>query len=332
MSATEDAVPPARRSAPSTPAAVATGAASGALLALAAVELAPLAAPRVLAWAPAAGALLGAIVAALAAAARRPRPAPAPEAAWARDPGLARGPLHVVASARPADTLRALLVLAAPALLAGGRVLIVDASPRLRLHARLGRDARWGLRECLLADLPVLGLVQYAGAPGLYLLAHGDPARSVRWSSLGRKLDEVLPHFARVLVAADPRAPHALGDALRGRVIEGWWSGRAARLPRAALELIGRLGIALFNMDLSGRPEVTLEAIAGRLSHRAPTFRTLAAEPLRRAARAAVGPEAKPPDPVVLDCDLQVRERLRFLAWVRRVQAERRHVEAPSAS
>jgi hypothetical protein len=43
-------------------------------------------------------------------------------------------------------------------------------------------------------------------------------------------------------------------------------------------------------------------------------------------------PEALPQpvrQEIVLDCDLQVRERLRFLAWMRRVQKEsRRRAEA----
>jgi len=29
-------------------------------------------------------------------------------------------------------------------------------------------------------------------------------------------------------------------------------------------------------------------------------------------------------EPIVLDCELQVRQRLRFLAWMRRVEAEHR--------
>ena len=50
------------------------------------------------------------------------------------------------------------------------------------------RHARWGLLECLATDMPVLGLVQYAGHPGLYLLPHGNAERSVGWSPLGRSL------------------------------------------------------------------------------------------------------------------------------------------------
>ena len=38
-------------------------------------------------------------------------------------------------------------------------------------------------------------------------------------------------------------------------------------------------------------------------------------------------------EPGVVDCDLQVRERLRFLLWMRRVQAESlRQVEVPLLS
>jgi hypothetical protein len=34
------------------------------------------------------------------------------------------------------------------------------------------------------------------------------------------------------------------------------------------------------------------------------------------------------PEPIVLDCDLQVRQRLRSLAWLRRLRADNRRAEA----
>jgi hypothetical protein len=41
----------------------------------------------------------------------------------------------------------------------------------------------------------------------------------------------------------------------------------------------------------------------------------------------------RPPlEPIVLDCDLQVVQRLRFLAWMRRVEAEERGDGAPASS
>ena len=48
-------------------------------------------------------------------------------------------------------------------------------------------------------------------------------------------------------------------------------------------------------------------------------------EPAAEVAPVAVA--VSPAEPVILDCDLQVRQRLRFLAWMRRVQAESRHEE-----
>src|SRR5439155_3246809 len=106
----------------------------------------------------------------------------------------AAGPcLHVVCGSTPSAVIRAVLELAARRVALGERVLLVDGSARLRLHERLDRDARWGLLECLAADMPMLGLVQYAGHPGLYLLPYGNADRAVGWSRLGRKLDEVEP-------------------------------------------------------------------------------------------------------------------------------------------
>ena len=39
------------------------------------------------------------------------------------------------------------------------------------------------------------------------------------------------------------------------------------------------------------------------------------------------GAQAIPPPPVVLECDLQVRERLRFLLWMRRIQSDELRAE-----
>jgi hypothetical protein len=202
-------------------------------------------------------------------------------------------------------------------------VLIVDGSPKLRLHERLGRDARWGLLECLAAEMPVLGLVQYGGHPGLYLLPHGSAGRSVGWSLLGRKLDELLPNFSRIILAVDPSAPTALGDALRGRAMEGWWASTERRRARGAEDAMGRLGIALNPLDLSDMPEATLEAMSTRVLVLRPAGPAQELAPITAPVPVFV-PALRPAvlEPIVLDCDLQVRQRLRFLAWMRRVQAE----------
>ncbi len=251
----------------------------------------------------------------------------------ARDPGAADAWLHVVAGPTGTATSRAILEVAAHALARGQRVLVVDGSTRLKLHERFGREARWGLMECLLADMPVIGLVQYGGRPGFYLLAHGNASRSSGWAALGQRLDDARPHFGRIILAIDGSVPRELGESLLGRSLEGWWAEAARRLPKAAVELTERLGIAFSGMDLSAVPQVSLETLSGRaralaLLHPEP------AEPLAELPTPMVEaePVAVPAEPLVLDCDLQMRQRLRFLAWMRRVQSERRRAESAAES
>ena len=238
------------------------------------------------------------------------------------DPGPS---LHVVCGVHRQAVTRAALELAAHRLAAGERVLLVDGSARLALHERLGRDARWGLLECLAADMPVLGLVQYAGHPGLYLLPHGDAERSVGWSPLGRKLDEVMPHFGRIVLILDPKSPAGVGDSLRGRAMEGWWASADGRSGRAADDAAARFGIVFSELSLGGMSEATLELLVERVRALRPAGPAPELAPITAPAvsRRPVLPKAVL-EPIVLDCELQVRQRLRFLAWTRRVQAENR--------
>lgn len=245
-----------------------------------------------------------------------------------RDPADRSAWLHVVSGPTSVCIARASLELAAHALANGERVLVVDGGPKLRLHERFGREARWGLMECLLADMPVLGLVQYGGRPGFYLLAHGNPTRGEGWASLGQRLDDARPHFGRIILALDTHAPRAIGDALAGRTLEGWWGDASGQLGKGAVELSTRLGIAFSGMDLSVMPEESLEVLSGRvraLMPLQPVLQAAAPEPLEVVPVAEVAPPV--PEPVVLDCDLQVQQRLRFLAWMRRVQSETRPAE-----
>lgn len=277
------------------------------------------------------GALLGALGSVMAALLTRGlrrggRPVPV-SFMPARDP-CEPGPwLHVVSGPNSSAITRAALELSASLLARGERVLLVDGSPRLSLHERFGREARWGLMECLLADMPVLGLVQYGGRPGFYLLAHGNAQRGDGWPLLGQRLDDARPHFGRVILAIDANAPRAIGDSLAGRPLEGWWADPVEYLPGAAIELSGRLGIAFSPMSLANISEVSLEALTERVMElqpeHAPSLWTELAAPV--VAEPIVGPV--PHEPVILDCDLQVRQRLRFLAWMRRVQAEGRRAE-----
>jgi len=246
----------------------------------------------------------------------------------AADPNAAGPRLHVVTGATAMVVTRGALELAARRVALGERVLLVDGSARLRLHERLGRDARWGLLECLAADMPMLGLVQYAGHPGLYLLPYGNADRAVGWSRLGRKLDEVEPHFARIVLALDPHAPGELGDELRGLAMEGWWGVPDGGLAGGADKAVARFGIVFRALDLTDVPEATLEALAARVVALRPPGPVPEPAPVLAHAVAS-GPLLERPalEPIVLDCDLQVRERLRFLAWMRRLQARNRSSE-----
>lgn len=249
------------------------------------------------------------------------------------DPAATHAWLHAVAAAHPKRVAQGVLELAAHALARGERVLIVDAGWRLRLHERFDREARWGLMECLNADMPVLGLVQYAGRPGLYLLAYGNPARGENWAPLGQHLDDARPHFGRIIVALDVNAPRPLGDALVGRVLEGWWAEPGDRLSKAGRELSERLSIPLSLMDLGAVPEATLEGLGERTDALAAALGPPVWVPSDPPPALAIDAAPAPPaEPIVLDCDLQVRQRLRFLAWMRRVQAESRRVPAEPIS
>jgi len=233
--------------------------------------------------------------------------------------------LHVVTAPTAAAVTRGALELAARRLAFGDRVLLVDGSARLRLHERLGRDARWGLLECMAAEMPVLGLVQYAGHPGLYLLAHGNADRAVGWSQLGQKLEEVVPHFGRIVLALDPQAPEELGDALHGSALEGWWGQLEDGFSRGLEQATARFGIVFHSLLLDDMPEATLEAMSARVVALRPEGPVPEPAPIT-APVTTPRPEPLQPalEPIVLDCDLQVLERLRFLAWMRRLQADNR--------
>lgn len=255
--------------------------------------------------------------------------------------------LHVVSGPSDTAVARGALDLAGRFLAGSQRVLIIDGGPRLRLHARFAGEARWGVIECLTGELPVLGLVQETGQPNLYMLTHGLPASRTHWAGLGRLLEEARPHFARTVLALDADAPAAIGDALAGWHLEGWWAG-GARAGRRAVKMADRLAIHLCDLDLTATPEARLEALDARLRGResAPTLsdeavvqerldaltrdavdQALTAGPGEGATVTPPGAQAIPPPPVVLECDLQVRERLRFLLWMRRIQSDELRAE-----
>lgn len=232
-----------------------------------------------------------------------------------RDPAATDAWLHVVSAATVPVLSRAVFELAAQFLAGGHRVLLVDASPRLRLHDRFGRESRWGVVECL-GGMPVLGLVQDAGRFGLYLLAHGDASRPAEWSRLESVLDEARPHFGRAVLAVDPAAPAAIGAALAGVHLEGWWP-QGAREARRAAGTGGRLAVPFSDLSLDHLLVPRPEALEARLWQLvAPPGDPAAAAPATGASPAAV------PDSAEMESDPRVRERLRFLLWMRRVEAE----------
>lgn len=228
--------------------------------------------------------------------------------------------LHVVSASSVPLLSRAVFELAARLLAGGHRVLLVDGSPRLRLHERFGRESRWGVTECLHGGLPVLGSVQDTGRLGLYLLAHGTPGRGLEWSRLAATLAAARPHVGRAILALDPDAPAAIGESLTGMHLEGWWP-QGGREARRAAGIGGRLGIQFSDLNLDGLLVPRLEALEARVWG-------LIVPPIEVEAPPAETPGATPAEvqdetaPVHLASDPRVRERLRFLLWMRRVEAE----------
>jgi len=232
---------------------------------------------------------------------RTPRRAPA-----GRRPAGTLATLHLVSGAAADGAVHAALEVAREFRLRAERVLLVDAGRRIDLHAVFERDPRWGFGEVLRGALPLLGVVQETGYPGLYLLARGAQGAE-DWSRLARLLDEAAPHFSRVVLALDPACPRAAGEAWAGRLVEGWWAG-CGPLPRAALALAERIGVAFGALALEQPRERTLEILPGL---------PVAAVPLPPGP----APPAPRPEPEVVAWHLGMRERLRFLTWMRRLGA-----------
>jgi hypothetical protein len=253
-----------------------------------------------------------------------------------RRPSATTAWLHLVSGATPAATARAACSVAASLIERGGRVLLMDAGRRCLLHARFAREARWGLGECLDGSLPVLGVVQDTGHTGLHLLARGgEPALS--WHALGRLADEAHGHFEHVLLAIDPDAPRDLGGAIAGRLVEGWWAGD--RLPeRTARALSERLGVVFTVLPLDESSERLVESVlAAPQSIPAGAPSGLTPAPTLDSLVPGTGtwpveiPTAVLEEPVgivngdettVLACDGDVRARLEFLMWVRRMTGD----------
>lgn len=293
--------------------------------------------PLWLAATVAGGMLIGLLAVGLAALAsrRRARPSAAALAPVPLERGITPAEslawLHLVSGPSARRVTHAAAELVAPWIAAGERVLLVDAGPRLRLHDPLVAEPALGLAECLQRDVPLLGVVQCVGVPGLYLLVHGGPVPGRAWAGLGRLADEARQHFDRVVVAVDLGAPYDVGRALAGRYVEAWWPDADPERRAGAQSLSERIGIRLRGMALYQEAKPMLELVRERVE-------TLRGAGAPRPAELAVGGARPAPapapavrlDPLVLDCDLQVRERLRFLMWMRRLQREERSGTAVS--
>jgi hypothetical protein len=254
------------------------------------------------------------------------------EPAWRSELGW----LHVVSGPDRARVAHGVGTLAAGFLGRGERVLAVDAGQDLRLHERFGGDVRWGLGECLDGEVPLLGGVQSAGRPGFYLLGRGASGVGGRWQAVSRMLEEAHQHFDRVILVLGAGAPSAAALPLGGRVLEAWWAEPGDRLPRRAVALAGRLGIPFTNLNMNWLTQVVPEDAEAASTGPAADGPAAVVEPATEEAvpvasvdvpadavpaRLQAPPEESPP---VLGCDPNVRDRLRFLIWMRRVQAERR--------
>jgi len=283
-----------------------------------------------------------------------PTPFPAPGrlgAIPARKPEITGAWLHVVSGPTVPVLSRAVFELAARFLARGDRVLLLDGAPQLRLHERFDREARWGMLDSLAGPLPLLGLVQDAGRLGLYLLAYGTLEGLADWSRLTTLLDEARPYFGRTVLALDPDAPAVIGHALAGVHLEGWWPS-GSREARRAAGIGGRLGIQFSDLNLDAMLTPRLEALDARVwGLAAPAVEEPIAEPAsepveppiaepvgeaQRGADAgtpAARPDPGPDEPVVLEGEPGVRERLRFLLWSRRTRSEDElAIEAPATT
>jgi hypothetical protein len=173
--------------------------------------------------------------------------------AFATVPPLAPGPvearLQVVSGSRPRRVARAARELAARFVAGGERVLVIDAGRSLRLHDFFEAQSRLGFQECMREEAPLLGVVQRGGAEGLYVLAHGNPSRLASWEPLGRLLDHAHAHFTRVLLAMDPHVTRQAGEALAGRLMDGWWAAADVTRERDARRFSARLGVALQGLE-----------------------------------------------------------------------------------
>jgi hypothetical protein len=117
------------------------------------------------------------------------------------------------------------------------------------------------------------------------------------------------------VLAIEPEAPGALGAALRGRQLDAWWAGKTSSFAHRE-HVVERLGISWSPLWLRETVHKVVELSPAPAERPVPL-------PTPALPVSAPIPTTPPSRPVVLDCDLRVIERLRFLVWLHRVRAER---------
>jgi hypothetical protein len=130
------------------------------------------------------------------------------------------------------------------------------------------------------------------------------------------------------VLTLDFAVPAEAGPAFVGLEPAAWWCpDESASILSAALA--ERIGIPLRNIELSRSADVFHE-LKEQVSDPGPGVAAASSAPAPAPDPGSGGLGARNAlPPVIVDCDLQVRERLRFLIWMRRVQAEsQRELEA----
>src|SRR5262249_33666261 len=126
-------------------------------------------------------------------------------------------------------------------------------------------------------------------------------------------------HFDRTIICVEPKQMREAGRLLSADGF-GWWWGRVRLSERRPTWLVEAMDNSCNDIEVP--PSIELPRDLPPPATR-PHPETSAPVPVEFAAPSRESPLSE----AALDCDLQVGERLRFLAWVRQL-----HEELPSAT